>query len=303
MHSRKVWLLHLAMRHCWTASSWQRLWRERYVKIHCGTADQHNMTCWSGVSSSRISCFRELFLDDASLQCVTKCQVTGQINGLSSSVGVYMQRAEAIPVSLAASKWPGDPVEEREESTAPGRVALPAPAAMPGPFTPEANKASAPVTQSHRNRSELDSMRHPPYSADGDAAMMPAEPVTPAKPLVTVISGFLGSGKTTLLRHILANADGRKVTHSARPGLLLSSTVKQSSLTADFPSTWWMIYLRKIVKNMEGNLNFMMFDSGTPATDEDRTVRLLSTAARKCCLILLSWGTSYLRKDRHGLCR
>ena len=27
----------------------------------------------------------------------------------------------------------------------------------------------------------------------------------------TVITGFLGAGKTTLIRHILANADGRRI--------------------------------------------------------------------------------------------
>lgn len=123
-----------------------------------------------------------------------------------------MQRAEAIPVSLAASKWPGGPVEEREESTAAGHANIPGQAATPGPLTPEANKASAPAMQSHRHTGELDRSRHPPFKVDGDATTMPADPTTHAKPLVTVISGFLGSGKTTLLRHILANADGRKVT-------------------------------------------------------------------------------------------
>ena len=33
----------------------------------------------------------------------------------------------------------------------------------------------------------------------------------PAKIPATVITGFLGSGKTTMLRHLLENAQGRRI--------------------------------------------------------------------------------------------
>jgi hypothetical protein len=134
-------------------------------------------------------------------------------------------RVAAIPLALAASKWPG---------------------AVPPELNIDGSSASAVDQLSHQASSDVSdrSTLHadsisPSCTSHISSHLLPTpgfvsvEPLSRAarcvsqttadssidvdykrpraKPRVTVLSGFLGSGKTTVLRHILRNTQGLKV--------------------------------------------------------------------------------------------
>ena len=115
----------------------------------------------------------------------------------ASALAAQLQEARlnAVPVSLAASKWPGGGGGSDVDSHADAGGAS-ADGAQTGVLPAVARDLSA-------SNGSCNVISHSGGGAGGCRK----------KPRVTVLSGFLGAGKTTLLKHILANTSGLQVHH------------------------------------------------------------------------------------------
>ena len=70
--------------------------------------------------------------------------------------------------------------------------------------------------------------RHSPHSAaDAPVATTDDRPMNTRIP-ATVITGFLGAGKTSMIRHLLANANGRRMASSSTSSATSASTPRSS---------------------------------------------------------------------------